>query len=60
LTTVRALIDLFEKRLATGEYGHFKPEVLQTKLCVLKSLEQVLDAADTYDRNFYFAMKDLA
>jgi hypothetical protein len=61
LATVRALITLYEKWLQRGEdpYG-CKPTVLQNKLVVLRQLQSVLDAADTRDRKFYLAVRDLA
>lgn len=61
LKTVRGLIDLYEKWLSSGtnEYG-YASDVLASWVATLRQLEDVLDQADTFDRRFYFAVKDLA
>jgi hypothetical protein len=61
LETVRGLIALYRGWLAEGRnpYG-FAEDVLATKLGVLGQVEAVLDAADSRDRRFYLAAKDLA
>jgi len=61
LKTVRGLIDLYRGRLAQGRnpYG-YTAEVVTGKLAVLEQVEAVLDAADSRDRLFYLAARDLA
>ena len=64
LKTVRGLIDLYRGWQASGHnplgYADESAEELLTRdVAVLVQVETVLDAADTYDRRFYFAAKDL-
>ncbi|WP_165070368.1 hypothetical protein [Paludisphaera rhizosphaerae] len=61
LKTIRGLIDLYRGWLAQGSnpYGYTE-EVLKKKLAVLSQVETVLDAADSRDRRFYLAAKDLS
>ena len=61
LKTVRGLIDLYRGWLAQGQnpYG-YADEVLTTNLRVLGQVEAVLKAADSRDRRFYLAAKDLS
>jgi hypothetical protein len=61
LGTVRGLIELYRRWLDQGHnpYGYTE-EVLTSKLAVLDQVEAVLDAADSLDRRFYLAAKDLA
>ncbi|MHC5538206.1 hypothetical protein ACYOEI_08255 [Singulisphaera rosea] len=61
LTTVRALISRFQDQLSSERPEHAdRNEVLHGKLVVLRQVEAVLDAADSRDRRFYLAAKDLA
>jgi hypothetical protein len=61
LKTIRGLLGLYRGRLAQGRnpFG-FSEEVLKAKVAVLTQVEAVLDAADSRDRQFYLAAKDLA
>jgi hypothetical protein len=60
LESVRALIGLYEKWLARGkcDFG-YRMDFVEQKLRVMRQVESVLDAADTHDRQFHFAMRDL-
>jgi hypothetical protein len=61
LKTVRGLIELYRTWLAQGHnpYGCTN-EVLAANLAVLGEVEALLDAADSRDRQFYLAARDLA
>ena len=60
LASVRALIGLYEKWVAGGksDFG-YRQDFVEQKLRVMRRVESVLDAADTHDRRFHFAMRDL-
>jgi len=61
LRTVRGLIELYRTWLAQGHnpYG-LTNEALAANLTVLGQVEGVLNAADSRDRQFYLAARDLA
>jgi hypothetical protein len=60
LKTVRALISLYESWVLEGRNPRkLSQDRLQKDLAVLRQVEAVLDAADTHDRRFYLAMRDL-
>src|SRR5947209_5854967 len=60
LKTIRGLIELYQEWLTNGsnEYG-WSNGTLSKKVEVLAQVESILDAADSRDRRFYFAAKDL-
>jgi hypothetical protein len=61
LTTVRRLIRLYQERIALNRpEDEQRNNLLKTKLAVLNQVKAVLDAADSKDRLFYLAAKDLA
>jgi hypothetical protein len=62
LSTVRGLLAHYDDRIAKGEgsCGGLIPSALPKIAAALRRLEAVLDKADTYDRKFCFAVKDLA
>lgn len=61
LDSVRAAIALYRQWLTAGSNPLGWPIArMERELVVLGQVEGVLDAADTRDRRFYFAAKDLA
>lgn len=61
LETVNALLDKHrEWRNAETNPFDYGPEVLDEKITILTQLQSVLQAADSLDRRFYLAAKDLA
>lgn len=61
LKAVRGLLTHYDERIAKGEAscGGLVSSALPKIAAVLRQLEAVLDKADTYDRRFYLAVKDL-
>jgi hypothetical protein len=60
LETVRALIALYEKRLAAGSDPRGRAaDTLGKKLALLRQVETLLDAADAREIRFHLAVKDL-
>lgn len=61
LKAVRGLLAHYEAQIAKGErsVGGLIPSALPARAAILRQLETVLDKADTYDRRFYLAVKDL-
>jgi hypothetical protein len=62
LVAVRGLLTHYDDRIAigAGSCGGLIPSALPPIAAVLRQLEAVLDKADTFDRRFYLAVKDLA
>ncbi len=61
LKTIRGLIKLYREEVAQDDPEfQSRDEWLAKSLAVLGQVEAVLDAADSRDRRFYFAAKDLA
>ena len=61
LKTVRGLFELYRGWLSQGLNPYqYRDEALAERLGVLEKVEAILDAADSLDRKFYFAAKDLA
>jgi hypothetical protein len=60
LKSVRALIGLYEKWIARGkcDFG-YRMDFVEQKLRVMRQVQAVLEAADTHDRRFHLAMRDL-
>jgi hypothetical protein len=60
LKTVRALIALYEKRIAAGSDPRGRTvDTLTKDVALLRQVEALLDAADARDIRFYLAVKDL-
>jgi hypothetical protein len=62
LIAVRGLLAHYDERIARGQgsAGGLIPSALPRIVAVLRKLEAVLDGADTHDRQFCLAVKDLA
>lgn len=62
LKAVRGLLAHYQSQLARGQgsAAGVSPSALPRIVETLRQLEAVLDKADTYDRRFCFAVKDLA
>ena len=61
LRTIRGLIEVYEGKVVQAQVEFMsKDEGLAKKLAVLRQVEAVLNAADSRDRRFCFAAKDLA
>jgi hypothetical protein len=54
-------MELYRKWLAAGTNPlGWTPERMEQELVVLTQVAEVLDSADSRDRRFYFAARDLA
>ena len=61
LRSVRGAMELYQKWLEAGTNPlGWSRELLERELAVLGQVAEVLDLADSRDRRFYFAARDLA